>query len=67
MSSYIPPSRPTPTEIISTSLFSECSLRKLCIGKAGVYPQTGISGTPAVVKRFRIKFFFSLAKQDLFP
>ncbi|WP_418583502.1 RNA-guided endonuclease InsQ/TnpB family protein [Parasutterella excrementihominis] len=25
-----------------------------------------ISGTPAVVKRFRIKFFFSLAKQDLF-
>ena len=26
-----------------------------------------ISGTPAVVKRFRIKFFFSLAKQDLFP
>lgn len=41
MSSYIPPSRATPTEIISTSLFSECSLMKLCIGKAGVYPQTG--------------------------
>lgn len=29
--------------------------------------QTTLSGTPAVVKRFRIKFFFSLAKQDLFP
>ena len=29
--------------------------------------QAAISGTPAVVKRFRIKFFFSLAKQDLFP
>ena len=41
MSSYIPPSRATPTEIISTSLFSECSLMKLCIGKAGVYSQTG--------------------------
>lgn len=41
MSSYIPPSRATPTEIISTSLFSECSLMKLCIGKEGVYPQTG--------------------------
>lgn len=27
----------------------------------------GISGTPVVVKHFRIKFFFSLAKQDLFP
>ena len=26
-----------------------------------------ISGTPVVVKHFRIKFFFSLAKQDLFP
>lgn len=35
------PSRATPTEIISTSLFSECSLMKLCIGKAGVYSQTG--------------------------
>ena len=28
---------------------------------------TSISGTPVVVKHFRIKFFFSLAKQDLFP
>lgn len=28
--------------------------------------QNAISGTPAVVKHFRIKFSFSLAKQDLF-
>ena len=28
--------------------------------------KTLISGTPAVVKHFRIKFSFSLVKQDLF-
>ena len=33
---------------------------------SGVGQIKTISGTPAVVKRFRIKFFFSLAKQDLF-
>lgn len=34
---------------------------------SGVGQIKTISGTPVVVKHFRIKFFFSLAKQDLFP
>lgn len=38
------------------------------VGSATVFGNSKlISGTPVVVKHFRIKFFFSLAKQDLFP
>ena len=36
-------------------------------GNADLKNVNSISGTPVVVKHFRIKFFFSLAKQDLFP
>lgn len=40
------------------------SAYRSALQKAGINPN--ISGTPAVVKHFRIKFSFSLAKQDLF-
>lgn len=39
----------------------------LYISQPALTRQIQVSGTPVVVKHFRIKFFFSLAKQDLFP
>ena len=46
---------------------SALSISKSVVGKLALRIQNSISGTPVVVKHFRIKFFFSLAKQDLFP
>ena len=46
---------------------SGLELQEQLMSIASYLPIIFISGTPVVVKHFRIKFFFSLAKQDLFP
>ena len=53
-------------ELFGSSLLIEDILKGIQLIDNYDY-KNNISGTPVVVKHFRIKFFFSLAKQDLFP
>lgn len=58
------------TELVATvaevSGKPKADVKEVLEALLGQIIKTVISGTPAVVKHFRIKFSFSLAKQDLF-